>query len=38
MEFQVQTYQLKLRLEHAYRGRCRHEHQPATALIIHAHE
>ena len=34
MEFQVQTFQLKLRLEHAYRGRCRHEHQPTTALSV----
>jgi hypothetical protein len=38
MEFQVQTFQLKLRLEHAYRGRCRHEHQPASQLVIRAPE
>lgn len=34
MTFQEQTFQLKQRLEHTYRGRCRHEHQPQAVLVI----
>ena len=34
IEFQTHTFQLKQRLEHSYRGRCRHEHQPTALLDI----
>ena len=34
MEFQEHTFQLKQRLDVTYRGRCRHEHQPITPLVL----
>ena len=34
MTFQEQTYQLKLRLEYTYRGRCRKGHEPDRVLTV----
>ena len=34
IEFQAQTFQLKARFKHSYRGRCRHEHQPVPAISV----